>query len=460
MSKTKKARLLPVVAVSVFGLSVFMLFASFVVKGNLGSVFIAHAESGSGGGDEEDNDNDKEKSEKEKAKEEKKAREEVQKEKEKRAEEEAKRKTDIEREKLKKKTEILRQESIEQGGIDAEDGKEDEKRQKEDEKVVEGDVKEEEKLNEKKADILEDIYEEIFDAEERIEKARLEGVDVTKALATLAEAKTKALLVEQSLSVSDIEAAKRIMKEIKKLAHFARNEDVHDARDIQKDIDKIAKRISQTEGKIFLLDSLGGDTATFNEALNKTKAEFSALKGQIAKGGDEQATALLQLEGLEKKVKSIKSSVENSIFSLGGTDGKFDDDLENETEDFLENLNDVAEIEGDEIGREIRSVALSQKEASKRVAEKVKKADERNRMLQLLFGADDSDMRVISEEVIDNKVRIQALVESANKIEDAEVKSLLLEQVNVLKEETTKLESFVSGQKSRLSALGWFFDLF
>ena len=448
MSKIKKVSFLSTLVLTMFTFGAFAGVLSLVTESNFGLAHMVQAESGSDDEDEsEDNDEeeDEEKETEKKAKEEEKAKEKMAKEKEKKAEEAAKRKVDIERQRMKIKTDILRKDSddlFEDEQDDAEDATE--KAAKEIEKAAEKAAKEAEKLDEKKADILEEIYEEIFDAAERIEKARLEGIDVTKALATLEVAKAKAKLVEQSLAVADIEAAKRIAKEVKKLAHFARNKDVHDARDIQKDVAKIAKRIAQTEGKIFLLTSLGGNASSFDAALDKAKDDFEAIKAQIAKGGSDLIASLSQLEPLERRVKSIKSSVENAIFALGGTDEDFDDELEDETEDLVDDLNDVAEIEGDEVGAEIKSVALSQKEASKRVAAKVKKADERNRVLQFLLGSDDSDMDAITKEAADNKARIQALNEAAEKIEDIEVKTILLDQVKSLEQETTKLESFVS----------------
>ena len=51
-------------------------------------------------------------------------------------------------------------------------------------------------------------------------------------------------------------------------------------------------------------------------------------------------------------------------------------------------------------------------------------------------------------------------MEAQDAIEDQDVKAIVLEQIETLKAETAKLETFVSGQRDRLSAFGWFFRLF
>lgn len=426
------------------------------------------------GEDEEDKEDEQEKEEKEKEKEAKKKARELAKEKEKQAKEAAKQKVEKERELLKKKLEMIKEkDGIEDDSLEGEiedaneleselENEAEDKDELEDEQdeVAKKATEALREASKKKLEIIEDIYEEIFEAAERIEKARLEGVDVTKALATLEAARAKAKQAEASLALSDLEAAKRLAKEVKKLAHFARNKDVHDAREIAKDVSKVEKRITQTEGKIFLLNSLGGDTSVFVKSLDEAKGELAALKEKIAQGGEGLASALQSLETLERQIKRLKSSVENAIFALGGTDEELDDDYKNEVEDFSADLNEVAEIEGDEVETELRKVADDQKVSAQKVGEVVKNIDERNRVAQFLFGAKEDDLEELSEEVMNNKTRLAVLNETTQKVEDEDMKSVLEEQMETLKEETTKLENFISGQKNRLSAFGWFVNLF
>jgi hypothetical protein len=166
------------------------------------------------------------------------------------------------------------------------------------------------------------------------------------------------------------------------------------------------------------------------------------------------------LEALERQVKRIKSSVESAIYALGGTDSQLDDDYENEADDIAEHLEDVADIEDDSVGQVIRKIADDHKDAAKKVGESVSDVDKRNPVLQTLFGASESDLEDLESQIAANKARTQALLQAAQSIEDQDVKAIILEQVAVLQEQTAKLEIFVEGQRDRLSAFGWFFNLF
>lgn len=307
---------------------------------------------------------------------------------------------------------------------------------------------------------LSKLDEELAKAEEEILKKQAEGVDVTAALARLALAKAKVATVGGAFDTNDLEAAKELSKEVKKMAHFASHEDVHDAKEVAEDVAKISKRITQAYGKISLLEAVGGDGSVFKASLATYEADLATLKATIAAGGYDIAGMEVSLEALERKVKSVKSSVEGAIYALGGTDSKYDEDYEDEAADLAEHLNDVAEIEDDDIGRAIRGIAEDHESGAKVVGETVKSIDKHNPVAQALFGTSESDLASLEQEIAASKARTEALVKAADAIEDQDVKAIVLEQIETLKAETAKLETFVSGQRDRLSAFGWFFRLF
>lgn len=454
MQKNKsKLNLLTVLVITFFSLAGFYGVLSLVVPG-MTSVLKVSAESGSGsggdGGDDSNDDNDEDEDEDKNddnggddENDDNDDQDKIEKEAEKRAKDAAEAKAKLAREQLKKEAEAMRKSSLRAVSV-----------------ADESDQKEVEKLNEERTKIFEKINEEIIKAEERIMRAQAEGTDVTKPLATLALAKAKAATLEQTLGTIDLSAAKNLAKEIKKLAHFARNQDLHDAKKIAQDISKVAKRITQTEGKIALFVSLGGDATQFTEALNAAKTEYTAAKDMITLGGANVEQGLVALEVVERKVKRIKNSVELAIFALGGTDQRLDDDFENEVEDVLEHLNDVAEIEGDEVGDDIARLAKEQKESVNGIANAAKNIDERNPVVQFLLGTRGKDLSVLNTEIAAADARIAALTDASSKIQDAEVKSIIDAQIASLKTETDKLKAFVSGQTDRLSVFGWLFNLF
>ncbi len=455
--KQKNASMIAVLMISMLSLGSFAYTYSAITGNTLLSA--AQAKDGEDDDSEDDKDEDEDEDEdKNDDKDEDKSKKEA----EKRAKEAAKQKAEWQREQLKKKTETLRKTQERKFEVEHE---EDESEDVNDDNGNDGVEDEDEddsieKLSEKRTDALEDMTEDIIEAEERITRAQAEGIDVTKALATLAAAKAKVAAFESSSETISRDTLKQLEREVKKLTHFASHKDVKSSRDMAKDVDKIAKRISQAKGKLALYESLGGSADSFKPSLTNLEADFVALQAKLAAGGQEQIDALSQLESFERRVKVLKSSIEGAIYALGGTDERYDDDYENEVEDLYEDLNDVAEIEGDELGEQIRTVAEAQKNSVSKVATSVENIDKRSRVLQALFGAKKSELANLESEIAANKARIEVLNQAAAKIEDPEVKGILTDQISTLTQETSKLETFVSGQKDRLSAFGWFFNLF
>ncbi len=457
--KQKNASMIAVLMISMLSLGSFAYTYSAITGNTLLSA--AQAKDGEDDDSEDDKDEDEDEDEDE-DKNDDKDEDKSKKEAEKRAKEAAKQKAEWQREQLKKKTETLRKTQERKFEVEHE---EDESEDVNDDNGNDGVEDEDEddsieKLSEKRTDALEDMTEDIIEAEERITRAQAEGIDVTKALATLAAAKAKVAAFESSSETISRDTLKQLEREVKKLTHFASHKDVKSSRDMAKDVDKIAKRISQAKGKLALYESLGGSADSFKPSLTNLEADFVALQAKLAAGGQEQIDALSQLESFERRVKVLKSSIEGAIYALGGTDERYDDDYENEVEDLYEDLNDVAEIEGDELGEQIRTVAEAQKNSVSKVATSVENIDKRSRVLQALFGAKKSELANLESEIAANKARIEVLNQAAAKIEDPEVKGILTDQISILTQETSKLETFVSGQKDRLSAFGWFFNLF
>lgn len=451
----KKIGLVPALLVALLAFGGFVGVAT-VVTNNASQLTPVSLASKDDGEDSDDDNDDKEDEDKDDDKDNDKESES-----DKKAKEEAKKKAEREREAAKKSAEQASKSSGKSDDMvdgvklrgdgtvddDATDSEEDEK------KETEGMYKDRTKT-------LSKLDEELAKAEEEILKKQAEGVDVTAALARLALAKAKVATVGGAFDTNDLEAAKELSKEVKKMAHFASHEDVHDAKEVAEDVAKISKRITQAYGKISLLEAVGGDGSVFKASLATYEADLATLKATIAAGGYDIAGMEVSLEALERKVKSVKSSVEGAIYALGGTDSKYDEDYEDEAADLAEHLNDVAEIEDDDIGRAIRGIAEDHESGAKVVGETVKSIDKHNPVAQALFGTSESDLASLEQEIAASKARTEALVKAADAIEDQDVKAIVLEQIETLKAETAKLETFVSGQRDRLSAFGWFFRLF
>lgn len=452
--------MLPALLVAVLSFGGFVSVATIVSHNtsNLTPVSLAKDGGDDEGDDHEDEDNDEDKNEDEgdddksgSQNDDEDKNDDKQSEAEKKAEEAAKKRLEQQREAAKKAAETSHS-----GAGEASD----DENSIEDENESEGNNGDEHAMFKDDDKTVTKLEEEIAKTEKKILEKQAEGVDVTAALARLAQAKTTLELVKSAFESNDLARVKELSKEVMKLAHFAWERDIHDAREVVENVFKVEKRIVQTSGKITLLKAVGGDTSSFETTLTSYENDLANLKATIATGNYSPETMSAALEDLERKIKRLKSSVEAAIYALGGTDSKLDDDYENESDDIAEHLKGVAEIEGDEVGEAIHKIASDHKEASKEVGELVNNVDQRSVILQTLFGANEDDLKGIESQIAANKTRVETLTQAANNIEDADVKAILLDQIAILKEQTSKLETFVSGQRDRLSAFGWFLHLF
>ncbi len=304
------------------------------------------------------------------------------------------------------------------------------------------------------------LQEKIAEAEKEILEKQAEGVDVTAALARLAEAKAKVGTVADAFAGNDLEAAKTLSQEVSKLTHFAKENDLHGAKEVAEKVSKVTKRIGQVSEKIALLESAGGDGSQFKKSLSGYEADVAGLRTAIAAGNFDAGAMSSSLEGLERKVKVVKNAVEGALFALGGTDSQYDDDFKMESEDVASQLQDVADIEGDSVGRVIHGIAEDHKNSAAKIGQVVQNVDQRNPALQILLGSNDSDLSSLEQEIAANKTRTEMLTRAADTVGDQDMKSILLAQVATLKAQGANLETFVSGQRDRLSVFGWFFHLF
>jgi hypothetical protein len=326
----------------------------------------------------------------------------------------------------------------------------------EDEDDVDGDDEDDSNAMFKDRDkTLSKLEKEISEAEKEILEKQAEGVDVTAALARLASAKAAIGSVASAFDIGNLEEAKRLAKEVKKLTHFARGDDLHDAKEIAEDIAKVAKRIAQVRKKIAELKALGGDTGSFETMLIDAEKMFADAKTLIGNGGTNVFLGIAELEGIERRVKNIKHAVENAIFALGGEDDDFDDDHRSEVADFVKHLNEVADIEEGGIGKQVRIVARAQSLSAEKVASLSNDVKGRSDLIRFLIGPKSDDLDEIQEEIAANNARIAILNKIIGQVDDADIKSMLAEQVTVLEQETANLTSFVNGELDKSTLLAW-----
>lgn len=306
---------------------------------------------------------------------------------------------------------------------------------------------------------LERVNEKIAQAEEKILEKQAEGVDVTAALAELEKAKVKVAGIESAFATGAVVDIKSLVKEVERLAHFSRGKVLKASEDVAEDVAKVAKRIAQTEEKIAYLKAMGGDATSYESSLSDAKSAFADAKAKIALGGSDLLAGLTALEVVERRVKSIKNSVEGALLALGvSDDDEFEAEHDEDVEDAADDLVELAEADEDHLS--LKNLAKTHKEEAIKVSGLVSRLGDRSRIVRGLVGNDSDILNELQNEVAINEARIVAMQTAVAEIEDESLSELINEKIGDLKSENAKLANFISSQSLETGVFGWFFKLF
>lgn len=315
-----------------------------------------------------------------------------------------------------------------------------------------------------KAKTLERINKKLAQAEEKILEKQAEGVDVTAALAALALAKEKATGVDALFAANELDKVKDLTKETERLAHTARGKVLHAAERVTKDVAKVDKRIGQTKRKIAELTAAGGDGVMYTERLSAIETEWADVKAKIKAGGDEALAALVSVETIERRVKSVKSAVEGALIALGvSDDDEFETEHVTEVADASDEIDDLAEIEEEtdnEDHSDLKRLTQAHRADAARVVALKQKFESRSTGMRQLFGDDRGSLDELRLVINKNTERLQAMEAVAAEVEDTELGTMMEKRIAELKEQNAKLQTFVDAQPVTSGLFGWLFNWF
>ncbi len=340
------------------------------------------------------------------------------------------------------------------GGDDSdEDNKDD---GKEDEDGVE---EESENEDEEGDDRLKDLMEKVAESEKEIAEKQQEGVDAAAALSRIALAKGVLEAYKAAVAAGNFEEADRLAREIKKLSHFAVEEDLHDSKKAGERLRQAQEKIVKAKAKLALLAAIGGSTASLSTLLAEAEAKLASGNAALSSGD------FMGAENLFKEAKNVASKVkdaaENALYALGGSDDEFDDDYEDFSEEVSDDLDEIAGIEGDDKRvKKIKEIAMRQKQAGLETATAVQLAQQRSALARFFLGADDDSLTSISAKIAENTKNALALRALAASSTDADLQVLLIQQAERIEAENMKLQGFVAAQADSNGLFGWLVDLF
>lgn len=309
------------------------------------------------------------------------------------------------------------------------------------------------------------LLKKLTQAEEKIMKKQAEGVDVSAALAALALAKEKATGVDALFATYNEEEIKALTKETEKLAHAARGKVLHAAEKVTKDMAKVDKRIGQTKRKIAELEAAGGNASSFTSRLGEIETEWAGVRAKIAVGGSEAGSAYAMVETIERRVKSVKSAVENALLALGvSDDDEFEMEHVAEVEDASDDIDELAEIEAeeeDEINDNSvkRLTKAHRTDAARAVALKTK-FESRSAGMKQIFGDDKKSLSELRGVITENDARIEAIEKVIALVDDPEIAAMMNDKLAVLKEQNTELQNYVASRPVTSGMFGWLFNWF
>lgn len=450
MAQDSKNHLSPVSAllVAILSLGLFSGGTALMVKAGVVSSAPFAFVLGDDDEDEEDDDSGKEDDEDKDDEDDDKDKEKLKKEEEKR-----KKEAEKERERLKEQSKLSTASG--QGGNDDdmdEDGKEDD----EDEDEMGDDGKDEDGDGD---DDLKDLMEKIAESEKEIFEKQGEGTDATTALLRVASARTALDAYKAAIAAGNLEEAERLAREVKKLSHFAVEEDLHDAKKATERLKQAQEKIGKAQSKLALLAAAGGSTESLSTLLAGAQ-ERVATGNALVSAGD-----FMGAENLFKEAKGIanrvKDAAESALYALGGSDDDFDDDHEEFAEELSDDLDDIAEIESDDNRvKAIKRIVSQQKASGLAVASAVQLAQGRSALAKFFLGADDGSLESITAKIAENTQNAQALRVLARSSGDADIQELLGEQAERIEAENAKLQAFVTAQSDSNGIFGWLADLF
>ena len=111
------------------------------------------------------------------------------------------------------------------------------------------------------------------------------------------------------------------------------------------------------------------------------------------------------------------------------------------------------------IGKEVSAIARDFDNSAKETESAEEKIVNRNRVVRFFFGGNTNDVEKIKEKLQERGERIQKLEELVNNCGgcSADLKTLLQEQIQVMKQEQERLKTLADNEGSSTGLLGWMF---
>lgn len=314
---------------------------------------------------------------------------------------------------------------------------------------------------------IQDLNKSISRVESKINVLSTNGVNVSSLTAALSEIKDLASQAEAKMTTAPseaetlIETADHKLERLKKLIEMTLGDEDDDENDDDSDaleeIQDLAKDIAEVETKLNAISAKGIDVSTLKTSLSGIKDILNQAKEKAAAGDLSGAEALKEVA--DKKLETLKHSMELTYGDDDEKDGDEAKEYKNEVAQFVHNLKDLGDIEGG-IGQQVRVVAQAQNDAEPKVEESMNEVRDRGGFVRFLIGPKYGSIAEIKTAITENQTRIKVLTDLMNQMTDPAVKLVLQDQITMLNQQNANLQKFVADSESGFSLFGWFTKMF
>jgi len=121
---------------------------------------------------------------------------------------------------------------------------------------------------------------------------------------------------------------------------------------------------------------------------------------------------------------------------------------------FVQSLLTVADREGG-IGQEVRIIAQQQNDMKGRTSDLINAVENRNKIKTFFIGTSYKNLGELRIQMVNSRNQIEQLNRLADKAENDQDKTELKSQIQVLEQEQTKINDFITQNESKFSLFGW-----
>ena len=131
----------------------------------------------------------------------------------------------------------------------------------------------------------------------------------------------------------------------------------------------------------------------------------------------------------------------------------------NTVANFVQSLNGIADRETG-IGQQIRTVAQHQNQFETTTVQAMEKIQTRSKIKTFFFGTDYKNLGTLRSEMVQTRNRLEQLNQLMENVQNEGDQTELQNQIQILGQEQTKIESFIKAHEGKFSLFGWLVKMF